>query len=117
MGESTRYWHSGQVSAAYEQGAPFLAEAAQDLVALAQPPDAGRVLDIGSGTGLCAEAASRTPVTAVWWRHPLSVGRRMRVVGYSARVRSMAPRTTVPWPTRLSISIRPPIASRRSAIP
>jgi SAM-dependent methyltransferase len=57
MAESTRYWHSAEVSSAYERGAPFLVRAANDLLALAQPPHAGRVLDIGSGTGLCAEAA------------------------------------------------------------
>ena len=38
--------------------APITAPVAADLVALADPPDGARVLDIGTGTGVAAEAAA-----------------------------------------------------------
>ena len=38
--------------------APRMAEPARDLVAMAAPPQSGRVLDVGTGTGVAAQAAS-----------------------------------------------------------
>src|SRR5207247_11284042 len=38
--------------------APRLAQPAGDLVALAEPPPGGRVLDVGTGTGVAASAAA-----------------------------------------------------------
>ncbi|MGZ8599016.1 MAG: class I SAM-dependent methyltransferase [Actinomycetota bacterium] len=47
------------VADAYERiHAPRLAEPARDLVALAAVPAGGRVLDVGTGTGVAAEAAA-----------------------------------------------------------
>jgi ubiquinone/menaquinone biosynthesis C-methylase UbiE len=58
MGESGVYWRSAEVSALYERlTTSLLAQAGRDLVAMAEPPIGGRVLDLGSGTGVCAEAA------------------------------------------------------------
>ncbi len=46
------------VAEAYERvRAPHTATTARDLVALAAPPPGGRTLDVGTGTGVCAEAA------------------------------------------------------------
>ncbi len=46
------------VAETYERvHAPRLAEPARDLVALAAPPRSGRVLDVGTGTGVAAWAA------------------------------------------------------------
>jgi ubiquinone/menaquinone biosynthesis C-methylase UbiE len=46
------------VADAYERvHAPRFVEPARDLVALANPPAVGRVLDLGTGTGVAAEAA------------------------------------------------------------
>src|SRR3989442_11342776 len=54
-------WRSyDEIAETYERvHAPRLAEPARDLVALAEPPPGGRVLDIGTGTGVAAEAAAR----------------------------------------------------------
>src|SRR6266498_2726740 len=47
------------VAETYERiNAPRLAQPAGDLVALAQPPRGGRVLDAGTGTGVAASAAA-----------------------------------------------------------
>lgn len=47
------------VAETYERvRAPVTAAVAADLVALAVPPAGGRVLDVGSGTGVAADAAS-----------------------------------------------------------
>jgi ubiquinone/menaquinone biosynthesis C-methylase UbiE len=46
------------VAATYERiHAQRVMEPARDLVALADPPNGGRVLDVGTGTGVAAEAA------------------------------------------------------------
>jgi ubiquinone/menaquinone biosynthesis C-methylase UbiE len=46
------------VADAYERvHAPRFVEPARDLVAIASPPAGGRVLDLGTGTGVAAEAA------------------------------------------------------------
>jgi ubiquinone/menaquinone biosynthesis C-methylase UbiE len=46
------------VADAYERvHAPRFVEPARDLVAIANPPAGGRVLDLGTGTGVAAEAA------------------------------------------------------------
>ena len=47
------------IAETYERiNAPRLAQPAGDLVALAQPPHGGRVLDVGTGTGVAASAAA-----------------------------------------------------------
>ena len=53
-------WHSFDgVAEVYERvQAPRLASPARDLVALAGPPPGGRVLDVGTGTGVAAQAAA-----------------------------------------------------------
>ncbi len=46
------------VAEAYERvHAPRFARVAHDLVAMAKPPSGGRVLDVGTGTAVAAEAA------------------------------------------------------------
>ena len=39
--------------------APITSAVAADLVALAEPPDGARILDVGAGTGVAAEAAAK----------------------------------------------------------
>jgi ubiquinone/menaquinone biosynthesis C-methylase UbiE len=47
------------VAEAYERiNAPRMAQPAADLVAMADPPRGGRVLDVGTGTGVAASAAA-----------------------------------------------------------
>lgn len=47
-----------EVAKTYERvHAPHMAIPAQDLVALVDPPTGGRLLDVGTGTGVCAAAA------------------------------------------------------------
>src|SRR5438093_9083539 len=47
------------IAETYERiNAPRLAQPAGDLVALAQPPPGGRVLHVGTGTGVAASAAA-----------------------------------------------------------
>jgi len=79
-------WKSyGSVAETYERvRAPMTAAVAADLVALVAPPPGARVLDVGTGTGVAAEAASRAVVgasTAVgidMAPEMLAVGRRAR---------------------------------------
>lgn len=55
MNDWRSYDHIAEV---YERiHAPHMAMPARDLVALAAPPRAGRVLDVGTGTGVAAQAA------------------------------------------------------------
>jgi ubiquinone/menaquinone biosynthesis C-methylase UbiE len=53
-------WRSyDDVAETYERvHAPHLAVVARDLVTLADPPRSGRVLDVGTGTGVAAQAAA-----------------------------------------------------------
>lgn len=53
-------WRSyDEVAETYERvHAPRFAAIARDLAALTEPPAAGRVLDVGTGTGVAAEAAA-----------------------------------------------------------
>ncbi len=53
-------WRSyDEVAETYERlHASHMAEPARDLVALAAPPAGGRALDVGTGTGVAAEAAA-----------------------------------------------------------
>jgi len=79
-------WRSyDSVAETYERvHAPRLAEPAKDLVALAGPPSGGRILDVGTGTGIAA-ATAREAVGSDGLVVGVDISLGMLAVGASAR--------------------------------
>jgi ubiquinone/menaquinone biosynthesis C-methylase UbiE len=79
-------WRSyDEVAETYERvHAPRLAEPAHDLVALAAPPPGGRVLDVGTGTGVAAQAGEAA-VDDSGLTIGIDASLRMLAIGHRAR--------------------------------